>query len=189
MLQSKEVVYRALFGALTDEALAQDGLRADIPPAIASATTKPSEVQNAIQAMRAQATRRPGELPTSDTSMASSADKATSTGAAASPVTSSGSTPAAANAPEDANAKQTPKPVSAGTKAFWEQYKRGYSPVKAYPPRGCVAVTGMVVVDTPKAWLHIDVIGYWDPKEGAYDRDSMLMGLRQVRMKVVHPLR
>lgn len=189
LLQSKDVLYKALFGAYTDGLIEQDTLRADAPPAIASATAKPSDVQKAIQAIREQATRKPGELPTSDTTdMASSgkpAQKDVSPGASNGP---SSRTSHSTNA-NTKDAKEPPKEMSHITAAFWDKFARGYPRKRAYPPRGSVAVTGMVIVDTPKAWLHVDVVAYWDPKTSKYDVSSMQMGLRNVRTKVISPLR
>ncbi|KAM7205760.1 hypothetical protein V8F20_002993 [Naviculisporaceae sp. PSN 640] len=190
LLQGKDRLQEALFGPYAYGPGGQDTLRADVPPAIASATAKPSDVQKAMRVIREQATRKPEEFPTSDTTnMTSSSDKPAQK--ATSPGVSNGPSPPT-NSSTNANtkdAKEAPKQLSAMTAAFWDKYFRGYPRKTPYPPRGSVAVTGTVVLDTPKAWLHIDVIAFWDPKTKEYDQPSAIMGLRNYRSKVVRPLR
>ncbi|KAM7202189.1 hypothetical protein V8F33_002906 [Rhypophila sp. PSN 637] len=188
MSQSKDMVIGTLFGGDGLGALDQPGLASDPPPAIASATAKPNDVQKAMQAIREQATRRPGEVPPSDTNMASSGDKAPSKAASPGPVNRS-SPPTSSPKAKDDKADEAPIQLSSQTKIFWEAYRKAYRPSKANPPRGSVPVMGVVVVETPKAWLYIDVIGWWDPKEKDYHRDSLAMHLGRVRSKVINPLR
>ncbi|KAM7215425.1 hypothetical protein V8F06_009185 [Rhypophila decipiens] len=188
MSQSRDLIIGTLFGGDGLRALDQPGLGSDPPPAIASATTKPNDVQKAMQAIREHATRRPGEVPPHDSSMASSGDKAPSKAASPGPVNGSG-LPTSSPKAKDDKADEAPRELSYQTKIFWRAYSKAYRPSKANPPRGSVPVMGVVVVETPKAWLYIDVIGWWDPKEKDYHSDSLAMHLGRVRSKVINPLR
>lgn len=64
--------------------------------------------------------------------------------------------------------------------AFQQEYKRNWKPLRYYPPRGSVAVHGMVSLDSPKARVFIDVFAWYQPKEDKFHEDSLTMSLRAV---------
>lgn len=51
------------------------------------------------------------------------------------------------------------------------------------PPRGCVQMYGLMQVETSKAHVVLDVIGFYDPKVQKFDRPSLFIGLREQTMK------
>lgn len=64
--------------------------------------------------------------------------------------------------------------------AFEETYKRTWKPLRYYPPRGSLAVHGMVALDSPKGRVFIDVFAWYHPKEDKFHEDSLTMSLRSV---------
>lgn len=64
--------------------------------------------------------------------------------------------------------------------AFREKYKRTWKPLRYYPPRGSLAVHGMVALDSPKGRVFIDVFAWYHPKEDKFHQDSLTMSLRSV---------
>lgn len=51
------------------------------------------------------------------------------------------------------------------------------------PPRGCVQMYGLMQVETSKAHVVLDVIGWYDPKVQKFDKPSLYIGLREQTMK------
>jgi hypothetical protein len=72
--------------------------------------------------------------------------------------------------------------------AFKSKLAQTWRPAPNYPPRGCIIVSGLVELDSPKAWLVVDVKAAWDPKTRTYDPRSMHLGLRRMQMKKQGPL-
>lgn len=64
--------------------------------------------------------------------------------------------------------------------AFASQYKRMWKPLKYYPPRGCLAVHGMVSLDSPKGRVFIDVFAWYHPKTKEFHQDSVHMSLKAI---------
>ncbi|KAK7733971.1 hypothetical protein SLS53_007965 [Cytospora paraplurivora] len=64
--------------------------------------------------------------------------------------------------------------------AFASQYKRLWKPLKHYPPRGCLAVHGMVSLDSPKGRIFIDVFAWYHPKTKEFHQDSVHMSLKAI---------
>ncbi|KUI70072.1 hypothetical protein VM1G_06550 [Cytospora mali] len=64
--------------------------------------------------------------------------------------------------------------------AFISQYKRLWRPLKYYPPRGCLAVHGMVALDSPKGHVFIDVFAWYHPKTKEFHQDSFHMSLKAI---------
>ncbi|ROW04831.1 hypothetical protein VMCG_04805 [Cytospora schulzeri] len=64
--------------------------------------------------------------------------------------------------------------------AFASQYKRLWRPLKYYPPRGCLAVHGMVSLDSPKGRVFIDVFAWYHPKTKEFHQDSVHMSLKAI---------
>ncbi|KAH7371455.1 hypothetical protein BKA64DRAFT_698951 [Cadophora sp. MPI-SDFR-AT-0126] len=49
--------------------------------------------------------------------------------------------------------------------AFKAKLAQTWKPAPNYPPRGSILVSGMVELDSPRAWLVFDVKAAWDPKK------------------------
>lgn len=64
--------------------------------------------------------------------------------------------------------------------AFVSQYKRLWRPLKYYPPRGCLAVHGMVSLDSSKGRVFIDVFAWYHPKTKEFHQDSVHMSLKAI---------
>jgi hypothetical protein len=75
----------------------------------------------------------------------------------------------------------------------WQEFRKKFAqtwkPLRELPPRGAVLVSGLVELETSKAYIVIDVIAWWDPKTRKYDVRSMWMGLRRLQMKNQAPMR
>ncbi|KAG0651316.1 hypothetical protein D0Z07_2130 [Hyphodiscus hymeniophilus] len=72
--------------------------------------------------------------------------------------------------------------------AFKTEFQKNFKPAKNYPPRGSILVTGLVEVDSPRAWLVFDVRAAWDPSTKTYDPLSMVLSLRRLQMKKQGPV-
>ncbi|KAF3764313.1 hypothetical protein M406DRAFT_330657 [Cryphonectria parasitica EP155] len=64
--------------------------------------------------------------------------------------------------------------------AFIATYKQAWKPLRYYPPRGSVAVHGMVALDSPKGRVFIDVFAWYHPKTDSFHQDSVTMNLRSI---------
>lgn len=64
--------------------------------------------------------------------------------------------------------------------ASMEAWKRKWKPLRYYPPRGSLAIHGMVALDSPKGRLFFDVFAWYHPKTDTFHQDSLVMGMRSV---------
>lgn len=71
--------------------------------------------------------------------------------------------------------------------AFKAKLAQTWRPAPSYPPRGSISVSGMVEIDSPRAWLVFDVRAAWDPKTKEYDPRSMHIQLRRLQPKKQSP--
>ena len=74
------------------------------------------------------------------------------------------------------------------TMAFKAKMAQTWRPAPNYPPRGSILVSGLVELDSPKAWLVFDVKAAWDPKTRSYDARSMHIALRRMQLKKQGPV-
>jgi len=72
--------------------------------------------------------------------------------------------------------------------AFKAKLAQTWKPAPNYPPRGSILVSGMVELDSPRAWLVFDVKAAWDPKAKEYDPRSMFIQLRRLQPKKQSPV-
>jgi hypothetical protein len=72
--------------------------------------------------------------------------------------------------------------------AFKMKFAQTWRPAPNYPPRGSILVSGLIELDSPKAWLVVDVKAAWDPKTQQYDVRSMQIVVRRLQMKRQAPL-
>ncbi|RKF78719.1 hypothetical protein GcC1_053020 [Golovinomyces cichoracearum] len=75
------------------------------------------------------------------------------------------------------------RPIAAFKKTFVKFWKE---PI-ANPPRGCLWVSGLVEIDTSKAYVVFDVKAHWDPRTRTYDMGSITLGLRRIQLKKQAP--
>jgi hypothetical protein len=71
--------------------------------------------------------------------------------------------------------------------AFRSKLQQTWRPAMNYPPRGSILVSGMVELESDKAYLVFDVVAAWDPKEKGYDPRSMRVALRRFQPKKQGP--
>ncbi|CAN8101526.1 unnamed protein product [Discula destructiva] len=64
--------------------------------------------------------------------------------------------------------------------AFKETYKRTWKPLKSLPPRGSLAVHGLVALESPKGRVYIDVFAWYHPKTDQFHSESLTMNLRSI---------
>lgn len=72
--------------------------------------------------------------------------------------------------------------------AFKVKLSQTWKPAPNYPPKGSILVSGLVELDSPKAWLVFDVKAAWDPKTRLYDARSMHLKLRRMQLKKQGPM-
>ncbi|KUJ08902.1 uncharacterized protein LY89DRAFT_599142 [Mollisia scopiformis] len=72
--------------------------------------------------------------------------------------------------------------------AFKAKLAQTWRPAPNFPPRGSILISGLVELDTPKAWLVFDVKAAWDPKTRTYDPRSMHVQLRRMQLKKQGPV-
>lgn len=104
-------------------------------------------------------------------------------------------TPAAAKDPDQSSQEQGKKPLlkesipgyaelankSQGPwAAFAQQWRRTWRPLRYYPPRGCVAIHGMVALESPKGRIYIDVSAWYNPIKKEFHQESMQLGLKAI---------
>ncbi|KAI1496982.1 hypothetical protein F5X99DRAFT_398393 [Biscogniauxia marginata] len=78
------------------------------------------------------------------------------------------------------------------TSGPWETFKRKlaetWRPLKDFPPRGSISVSGLVELHSPRAIITIDVNAWWDPKTETFHARSMNLRLKALRMRKQAPL-
>lgn len=70
--------------------------------------------------------------------------------------------------------------------AFKQKFAQSRKPMKANHPRGSIRFSGLVYIETEKAFVTFDVTAFWDPKTESYDSPSFRLGLRNIQQKVQH---
>ncbi|KAF6843718.1 hypothetical protein CMUS01_01825 [Colletotrichum musicola] len=75
------------------------------------------------------------------------------------------------------------------SREFRKKLAQSWRATKAYPPRGCILVSGFVEIELPRAFIVIDVWGHWNPQTGKYESKSSGMTLRRIQMKQQAPVR
>lgn len=64
--------------------------------------------------------------------------------------------------------------------AFKTAYLQTWKPLKYTPPRGSLAVHGMVALESPKGRVYIDVFAWYHPKTDQFHADSLVMQLKSI---------
>ncbi|PSR83400.1 hypothetical protein BD289DRAFT_282230 [Coniella lustricola] len=73
--------------------------------------------------------------------------------------------------------------------AFTDGYKRAWRPLKCHPPRGSIAVHGLIALESPKGRVYIDVFAWYHPKTDQFHQDSITMQLRSIAPHTQTPRR
>ncbi|POS86115.1 hypothetical protein EPUL_001586 [Erysiphe pulchra] len=71
--------------------------------------------------------------------------------------------------------------------AFKKSFAKSWKDATPNPPRGCICVSGLVEIETTKAYLIFDVMAHWDPQTRSYDIESLAAGLRRIQLKKQAP--
>lgn len=64
--------------------------------------------------------------------------------------------------------------------AFKQAYSQTWKPLKYSPPRGSLAVHGMVSLESPKGRVYIDVFAWYHPKTEEFHWPSLVMNLKSI---------
>ena len=67
--------------------------------------------------------------------------------------------------------------------AFKQKFTQTWRPPIMNPPRGFISVSGLVELESPKAYLVFDVFGAWDPKTKSYHSKTLQVKLRRAQLK------
>lgn len=141
------------------------------------------EIQRMLQQVRQQSTKRPQDIKDPAAMAASQAQGGSGAGAlgTASPSATEAGNVMTESFPGQNFVKQA---MAHGWMALVKKWKR-----PEIPPRGSVIVSGMVEVETPKAFVVLDVVAYWDPKARAYHHRSTVLRFRRTQLKEQRPMR
>ncbi|RKF62803.1 hypothetical protein OnM2_030042 [Erysiphe neolycopersici] len=71
--------------------------------------------------------------------------------------------------------------------AFKKSFAKSWKDATPNPPRGCVCVSGLVEIETTKAYLIFDVMAHWNPQTKLFDIESLAAGLRRIQLKKQAP--
>ncbi|KAK3335216.1 hypothetical protein B0T19DRAFT_2713 [Cercophora scortea] len=169
-------------------------------PLPTSTNGQSAEIQKALQRIRQQATKRPEEVK--DPSALASAAQETPSDAPSSSAAGTPSNLGPVKPPSDKKAGQQPRNEgfidesklrsllgSAALTAFYKKLAETWKPIREDPPRGCIAVSGLVELETSKSWVVLDVFGWYNPKTKSVDKKSMWVALRRLQHKRQAPIR
>ncbi|KAL1838918.1 hypothetical protein VTJ49DRAFT_2049 [Mycothermus thermophilus] len=175
-----------------------DAHEANNPPARSGSTPElfgsrsTPEVQKALERLRQQATRRPEQV-NDPRSMASSSSTSTASSEPSTPRDTSG-------AIADPNRKkQDDKPwiesvgLSVANSQAWRRFRETFAQNRRTkllnPPRGSLAVQGLVELETSRAYLVVETMTWYDPKTKSLVPESTRMLLKGRKLKVQSPVR
>ncbi|CAJ2500745.1 Uu.00g035980.m01.CDS01 [Anthostomella pinea] len=85
--------------------------------------------------------------------------------------------------------KTTQEHTSGPWQAFKQKMAQTWKPLKNFPPRGSLSVSGLVEIVTPRAIVTVDVYAWWDPKTEDFDPTTTILKLRTIRPKTQSALR
>ena len=85
--------------------------------------------------------------------------------------------------------KMAQEHTSGPWQAFKQKLAQSWQPLRDYPPRGSISVSGVVELDTPRARITLDAFAWWDPKTEKFDGRSLVLRFRSIRPKSQNPMR
>ncbi|KAK0658026.1 hypothetical protein B0T16DRAFT_363347 [Cercophora newfieldiana] len=191
----------AIVGHKTAEIARYFGISTASPEAPPSSTNASSpgplpsshnpQIQKALDRMRRNSTRNPGEVrdPSSMTLDAPEPPRGKT------PAPASDKTPTSTENAQPAGDRfwgedKVKSAVSTGFspwKVFMKQFGKTWTPIHPEPPRGSVAFSGLVELDSTKCWVVVDVFGWYDPKAKQFT--NVMMRLRRLQDKMQSPMR
>ncbi|KAK2598788.1 hypothetical protein N8I77_012175 [Diaporthe amygdali] len=145
-----------------------------------------------------------GSSPSATSSTSKTHPEVASSQKSAFPDAPPGQNPASAKSPDQSSREQDKSPVAkeailaypelvnksqGPTAAFAQQWRRAWRPLKYYPPRGCVAIHGMVALESSKGRVYIDVSAWYNPKKREFHQESMQLGLKAISPNTQSPRR
>ncbi len=71
--------------------------------------------------------------------------------------------------------------------AFKSKLAQTWKPAPHYPPKGSIIISGMVELESTRAYLVFDVKSAWDPKTKEFDARSTIVVLRRWQLKKQGP--
>ncbi|KAI0126977.1 hypothetical protein BJ170DRAFT_684548 [Xylariales sp. AK1849] len=77
--------------------------------------------------------------------------------------------------------------TSGAWNAMMKQWSKIMRPVTPLPPRGCVGVSGLVEISSPKASVIIEVSAWFDPKTQTIGNETLILKLRQLKPRQLTP--
>jgi len=75
-----------------------------------------------------------------------------------------------------------------GMRAFRNTLAQNWKPAQAYPPKGSILVGGMVELESPMAFIVLDITTAWDPKTKNFEQRCMNLKVRRISPKTQRPL-
>ncbi|KAK0668210.1 hypothetical protein QBC41DRAFT_127111 [Cercophora samala] len=154
-------------------------------------TNHTSEVQKALERIRAQATKRPEDV--NDPRSISPAPNTPPGPARDKPISIPPNRPSTEpnGRPEKFFGQEKVQSI-VGLKP-WEEFMKTYSkvwrPIRPDPPRGCFVVSGLIEIETSRGFVVIDVLSWYNPSTRSHDPKSMWMSLRRMQYKQQAPMR
>ena len=141
--------------------------------------------------------KSPSPLPPTNNSPG---DPGTANNTPATPGTSTGVSNPLPTAPNPAASKQRSardiyavKVAQEHTSGPWQAFKQkltqSWRPLRDYPPRGSISVSGVIELDTPRARITLDAFAWWDPQTEKFDSRSLVLHFRSIRPKTQNPMR
>ncbi|KAK3342046.1 hypothetical protein B0T25DRAFT_617686 [Lasiosphaeria hispida] len=149
--------------------------------------TQNTQLQKAVERMRQQATKRPDEVGDPRTATPGTAPLNTSVSPRKG---ASGSGDTQATEPGFWSANRIRNIVGHGPwQTFADSLRNTWQRQLPDAPRGCIAVSGLVELETPTAWVVIDVFAWYNPKTRGLDESSIRLPLRRLQYKRQMPLK
>lgn len=75
-----------------------------------------------------------------------------------------------------------------GMTAFRNTLAQTWKPAQAFPPKGSILVGGMVELESPLAFIVLDISTAWDPKTKSFEQRCMNLKVRRISPKTQRPL-
>ncbi|OTB01264.1 hypothetical protein M426DRAFT_323653 [Hypoxylon sp. CI-4A] len=83
--------------------------------------------------------------------------------------------------------KHTKEHTSGPWMAFKRKFGQTWRPIREFPPRGSIYVSGLVEITTSRAFITVEASAWWDPKTRNFDMKSATFIPKMLRMKTQTP--
>jgi len=180
----------ARYIGLSTSQLEQDAAGAGSPGPLP--TSHGPQMQKAIDRVRRNSTRSPGEVrdPSSmalDTPLPPPSGEKPGPGKRRVPASGDNPQPATDKYWGEDKVKAAVSTSFSPWQVFMKQFGKTWTPIRPEPPRGSVAFSGLVELESNRCWIVIDVLGWYDPKTKEFN--NVMMKLRRLQDKVQNPMR